>query len=124
MEVADHNCDQLWENQQLVKKIENWDFSLKQERILCWARWYLILNIQLLTGEDTAHASRCFDIPSNDIMSFNAAIENWSRLLLQLSIFAGKLVVRSNSANAWRASKYMSIGKDDLWRKSLNNSNN
>ncbi len=24
------------------------------------------------------------------------------------------LVVRSNSANAWRASKYMSIGKDDL----------
>ncbi len=23
------------------------------------------------------------------------------------------LVVRSNSANAWRASKYMSIGKDD-----------
>ncbi len=24
------------------------------------------------------------------------------------------LVVRSNSANAWRASKYMSIGKDNL----------
>ncbi len=24
------------------------------------------------------------------------------------------LVVRSNSANAWRASKYISIGKDDL----------
>ncbi len=24
------------------------------------------------------------------------------------------LVARSNSANAWRASKYMSIGKDDL----------
>ncbi len=24
------------------------------------------------------------------------------------------LVVRSNSANAWRASKYMSIGNDDL----------
>ncbi len=29
------------------------------------------------------------------------------------------LVVRSNSANAWRASK----GKDDFLRKSLNNSN-
>ncbi len=29
------------------------------------------------------------------------------------------LVVRSNSANAWRASKYMNIGKDDF----LNNSN-
>ncbi len=54
-------------NQPLVKKIENWDFSLKLERILCWARWYLILNIQLLTGEDTAHTSKCFDIPSNDI---------------------------------------------------------
>ncbi len=35
------------------------------------------------------------------------------------SRFMNILVVRSNSANAWRASKYMSIGKDDLWRKSL-----
>ncbi len=67
----------LWPNKQNTPKMPY--PPLKQEIILCWARWYLILNIQLLTGEDTAHASRCFDIPSNDILSFNTAIENWSR---------------------------------------------
>ncbi len=35
-------------------------------------------------------------------------------MLLVLLLLVLLLVVRSNSANAWRASKYMSIGKDDL----------
>ncbi len=42
-----------------------------------------------------------------------------SKFSLQLTLkikylSLNKLVVHSNSANAWRASKYMSIGKDDL----------
>ncbi len=43
-------------------------------------------------------------------------ILHYPPLILSRSLrsLANKLVVRSNSANTWRASKYMSIGKDDL----------
>ncbi len=36
------------------------------------------------------------------------------QIYIYICRYTNKLVVRSNSANAWRASKYMSIGKDDL----------
>ncbi len=65
---------------------EKIEILVLQERILYWVRWYPISNVLLLTGEDTSqNPSRWFNILSEDLLSYNAAIENRSLCMHALS---------------------------------------